>query len=51
MRVYPPVGANAVSVAEYVIGAMLVLVRGVYGMSSSMVAGEWPRQGMHSGTS
>jgi (S)-sulfolactate dehydrogenase len=39
------VGANAVSVAEYVIGAMLVLVRGVYGMSPSMVAGEWPRQG------
>ncbi|HJQ90633.1 MAG TPA: hydroxyacid dehydrogenase [Acidimicrobiia bacterium] len=38
-------GENAVSVAEYAIGAMLVLVRGVYGMTSSMVAGEWPRQG------
>jgi (S)-sulfolactate dehydrogenase len=38
-------GANAVSVAEYVIGAMFVLVRGVYGMTPSMLAGEWPRQG------
>jgi (S)-sulfolactate dehydrogenase len=45
VRVISAVGANAVSVAEYVIGAMLVLVRGVYGMSPSMVAGEWPRQG------
>lgn len=45
VRVFSAVGANAVSVAEYVIGAMLVLVRGVFGMSPSMVAGEWPRQG------
>lgn len=45
VRVISAIGANAVSVAEYVIGAMLVLVRGVYGMSQSMVAGEWPRQG------
>jgi (S)-sulfolactate dehydrogenase len=45
LEVIPAVGANAVSVAEYVIGAMLVLLRGVYGMTGSMVAGEWPRQG------
>jgi (S)-sulfolactate dehydrogenase len=45
VAVISAVGANAVSVAEYVIGAMLVLTRGVYGMSPSMVAGEWPRQG------
>jgi (S)-sulfolactate dehydrogenase len=45
VRVIPAFGANAVSVAEYVIGAMLVLTRGVYGMTPSMVAGEWPRQG------
>jgi (S)-sulfolactate dehydrogenase len=32
-------------VAEYVLGAMLVLTRGVFGMTESMVAGEWPRQG------
>ena len=45
VTVIPAVGANAVSVAEYVIGAMLVLVRRVYEMTPSMVAGEWPRQG------
>ena len=45
IRVIPAVGANATSVAEYVIGAMLVLVRGIYGMTPAMVAGEWPRQG------
>lgn len=43
--VVPAVGANAASVAEYVIGAMLVLTRGVFGMTPSMVAGQWPRQG------
>lgn len=45
VRVIPATGANSVSVAEYVIGTMLVLVRGVFGMTASMVAGEWPRQG------
>lgn len=38
-------GGNAVSVAEYVIGAMLVCQRGVFGMTRSMLAGQWPRQG------
>jgi len=45
VTVVPAVGANAVSVAEYVISAMLILTRGVFGMTESMVAGEWPRQG------
>jgi len=45
LEVIPAVGANAVAVAEYVMGAMLVLLRGVYAMTGSMVAGEWPRQG------
>ncbi len=43
--VIPASGANAVSVAEYAVSAMLVLTRGVFGMTESMVAGEWPRQG------
>lgn len=43
--VKPAIGANAVAVAEYVIGAMLILMRPVYGMTASMMAGEWPRQG------
>jgi (S)-sulfolactate dehydrogenase len=45
IAVIPAVGGNAVSVAEYVLGAMLILTRGVFGMTSSMVAGEWPLQG------
>jgi (S)-sulfolactate dehydrogenase len=43
--VIPALGANAVSVAEYVLGAILVLQRNIYSMTDSMVAGEWPRQG------
>ena len=35
-------GGNAVSVAEYVIGAMLVCQRSVFGMTPSMLAGRWP---------
>ena len=45
VQVISATGENSVSVAEYVIGAMLVVVRGVYGMTQSMIAGEWPRQG------
>ena len=45
VQVISAAGENAVSVAEYVIGAMLVVVRGVFGMTPSMIAGEWPRQG------
>ena len=43
--VKPAIGANAVSVAEYVLGATLTLLRPVFGMTESMVAGQWPRQG------
>jgi (S)-sulfolactate dehydrogenase len=45
VQVISATGENSVSVAEYVMGAMLVVVRGVYGMTPSMIAGEWPRQG------
>jgi (S)-sulfolactate dehydrogenase len=45
VEVIPATGANAVSVAEYVMGAMLVLQRGVFSMTEAMVAGVWPRQG------
>jgi (S)-sulfolactate dehydrogenase len=38
-------GGNAVSVAEYVIATMLICSRGVFGMTGSMLAGQWPRQG------
>ncbi|MGI9649400.1 MAG: NAD(P)-dependent oxidoreductase, partial [Acidimicrobiia bacterium] len=45
VTVIPAVGGNALSVAEYVMAAMLVLRRGVFGMTESMIAGQWPRQG------
>lgn len=37
------VGANADAVAEYVIGALLVLTRGAFLSTARMVRGEWPR--------
>ncbi len=44
--VYPATGANNLSVAEYVITAALMLLRGAWLSSASVAAGEWPRQRM-----
>lgn len=41
--VRPATGANAIAVAEYVIGAMLALIRGVFGATEALLEGEWPR--------
>ncbi len=43
IAVYPATGANDAAVVEWVIAAMLVLLRGAYGSSDSVIAGEWPR--------
>lgn len=43
VEVCPATGANTLSVAEYVIGTMMVLVRGAYESKSDMVGGHWPR--------
>jgi (S)-sulfolactate dehydrogenase len=43
VAVYPASGANDVSVAEYVIAAALMLLRGAYAASAEMIAGAWPR--------
>ena len=43
IAVYPATGANDVAVVEYVIGAMLTLLRGVYDATGAVRAGEWPR--------
>ncbi len=43
VEVCPARGANAVSVAEYVIATMLMLLRGAYRSTHRVVAGEWPR--------
>jgi len=42
-------GANALAVAEYVIGASVVLLRGVYLGTEAVASGEWPRSALGSG--
>lgn len=49
MQVIPATGANAASVAEYVIGTAMLLLRGAYGHSAEVAAGQWPRQGLSNG--
>ena len=43
IEVCPARGANAVSVAEYVIATMLMLMRGVHRTTAPVIAGTWPR--------
>ncbi|MEO1223889.1 MAG: hydroxyacid dehydrogenase [Pseudomonadota bacterium] len=43
IEVVPATGANAIGVAEYVIGALMVMLRGAYGATGSVLAGDWPR--------
>ena len=43
IAVRPAVGANELAVAEYVITAALVLLRGCWSATAAMIAGEWPR--------
>ena len=44
LRVFPATGANDQAVAEYVIAAVLILLRGAYHAQGRMLAGDWPRQ-------
>ena len=46
IAVYPATGGNVVSVAEYVITAILVLRRAAWMGTSDVLAGKWPRQSM-----
>ena len=44
IAVYPAIGANEVSVAEYVVGAIIVLMRGVVPRHTrGRSSGKWPR--------
>ena len=49
MRVIPATGANALSVAEYVIAAAMLLLRGAYQSTEKMAAGQWPRNALSNG--
>jgi (S)-sulfolactate dehydrogenase len=49
IRVIPASGANAASVAEYVIATAMLLLRGAYGASAQVAAGRWPREALSTG--
>jgi (S)-sulfolactate dehydrogenase len=49
LAVIPATGANALSVAEYVIATAMLLVRGAYGSTNVVAAGQWPRPALSQG--
>ena len=49
MRVIPATGANALSVAEYVITSALLLLRGAYAATPAVAGGAWPRNALSNG--
>ena len=49
MRVIPATGANALSVAEYVIATAMLLLRGAYASTADVAAGRWPRNALGQG--
>jgi len=49
MRVIPATGANALSVAEYVIASAMLLLRGAYASTGDVAAGSWPRAALSQG--
>jgi (S)-sulfolactate dehydrogenase len=49
IEVIPATGANALAVAEYVIGTAMILLRGTYGASTLVAAGKWPRGPLSNG--
>jgi (S)-sulfolactate dehydrogenase len=49
IEVIPATGANALAVAEYVIGAAMLLLRGAYSSSPAVASGDWPRAALSSG--
>ena len=49
MQVIPATGANALSVAEYVITSAMLLLRGAYQSTAAVAAGQWPRNALSNG--
>ncbi len=49
MQVIPASGANALSVAEYVIASTMLLLRGAFMSSEAVAAGQWPRGALGNG--
>jgi (S)-sulfolactate dehydrogenase len=49
LKVIPATGANALSVAEYVVGTAMLLLRGAYQSTSAVAGGTWPRAALSNG--
>lgn len=49
IAVLPATGANALSVAEYVVATALLLLRGAYRASDAVAGGAWPRTALSNG--
>jgi len=49
MVVIPATGANALSVAEYVVATSMMLLRGAYSSSAAVASGKWPRAALGNG--
>jgi (S)-sulfolactate dehydrogenase len=49
MKVIPATGANALSVAEYVVATAMLLLRGAYLSTAAVTAGQWPRNALSNG--
>lgn len=49
IAVIPATGANALSVAEYVVATAMLLLRGAYGSTAQVAAGDWPRAALGQG--
>ncbi|HEY7901856.1 MAG TPA: hydroxyacid dehydrogenase [Casimicrobiaceae bacterium] len=49
IAVIPATGANALAVAEYVVGTAMMLLRGAHGASADVAAGRWPRARLSEG--
>ena len=49
MQVIPATGANALSVAEYVVATAMLLLRGAYQSTAAVAEGRWPRTPLSNG--
>jgi len=49
LKVIPAIGANALSVAEYVIASAMLLLRGAYAATAAVAEGGWPRPALSNG--
>jgi (S)-sulfolactate dehydrogenase len=49
IEIIPALGANALAVAEYVLAAALILLRGAYSSTDAVAAGKWPRPALANG--